>query len=69
MKRSIVIPTFVLVCFLALTAVAYGIREKISAGSESLMVLIMILSIGPGLAVIAGVRRKRKRANNKTQTR
>ena len=61
MKRSIVIPTFVLVCFLALTAVAYGIREKISAGSESLMVLIMILSIGPGLAVIAGIGRKMKK--------
>jgi len=61
MKRSIVIITFVLVFCLGLSAVAYCIIEKINADSASIVVIIMILSIAPGLAVIAGLAIKMKK--------
>jgi len=59
--RSILIITYVLVCLLFLGTAAYGIIKHIGAAPEATLPIIMILLIGPGLAVIAGIGRKMKK--------
>jgi len=58
MSSTIKIIVFILVCFLGSSAVAYGIfTKKIGPVPAT----ILILAVGPGLAVIAGIGRKMKK--------